>query len=47
MNPAGEIMPTSMLPYESREARAIEINIEPSSYTAPPVPICSSRHAQR
>jgi len=22
-----------MLPYENREARAIEINIEPSSYT--------------
>ncbi len=25
-------MPASMLPYENKEARAIEINIEPSSY---------------
>ncbi len=30
----GEIMPASMLPYENRKARTIEINIEPSSYTS-------------
>lgn len=30
----GEIMPASMLPYEAKNTRTIEINIEPSSYTS-------------
>ncbi len=29
----GEIMPASMIPYEAKKAKVIEINIEPSSYT--------------
>ncbi|WP_457605760.1 SIR2 family NAD-dependent protein deacylase [Nitratifractor sp.] len=29
----GEIMPASMIPYEARNARVVEINIEPSRYT--------------
>jgi len=29
----GEIMPASMLPYENKNARTVEINVEPSAYT--------------
>jgi len=29
----GEVMPASMIPYEAPDARVIEINVEPSSYT--------------
>ncbi len=29
----GEVMPASMIPYEARNAKVIEINIEPSAYT--------------
>jgi NAD-dependent deacetylase len=29
----GEVMPASMIPYEAKKARIIEINIEPSAYT--------------
>ncbi len=30
----GEVMPASMIPYEARHAKMIEINVEPSAYTA-------------
>ncbi len=29
----GEVMPASMIPYEAKEAKVIEINVEPSAYT--------------
>jgi len=29
----GEVMPASMIPYEAKNARVIEINVEPSTYT--------------
>ena len=29
----GEVMPASMIPYEARQARVIEINVQPSAYT--------------
>ena len=29
----GEVMPASMIPYEARNAKVIEINVEPSAYT--------------
>ena len=29
----GEVMPASMIPYEAKQAKVIEINVEPSAYT--------------
>jgi NAD-dependent deacetylase len=29
----GEVMPASMIPYEAKKAKVIEINVEPSTYT--------------
>ncbi|WP_292663019.1 NAD-dependent deacylase [Nitratifractor sp.] len=29
----GEVMPASMIPYEAKQAKIIEINVEPSAYT--------------